>query len=105
MHLSTMESSEALADSKSKSTVDQNHALVEAIREIHSTTFKEKEIKTIEDTFNIDNARYIFKGTEEQLLSLIREVIFEDPETSAYAKKTSEMLKQWNNALEKEEGK
>lgn len=96
--ISTLEKDLAKSDSKEAT----QQVIEETVRELQARSLRENvghDVEKIDD----DNTKYIFKGTEEQLLNIIREVIFEDPETRAYARKTDEMLKEWNLTLEKEE--
>lgn len=83
-------------------TQESREKIIDVVREIHQTA---KECRGVDpQCFENDDTRYAFKGTEEQLCNLIREVIFEDEETKAYAVKTDTMLKQWDEALTREEG-
>lgn len=83
-------------------SADSKEKIIEVVREIHQTAKDSGGIdpKCFED----DNTRYEFKGTEEELCNLIKEVIFEDEDTKAYAEKTDRLLKEWEESLTREEG-
>ena len=89
-------------DKREHGSADCKEKIIEVVREIHQSA---KETGGIDPKcFENDNTRYVFKGTEEELCNLIREVVFEDEETRAYAEKTDKMLKQWDESLTREEG-
>lgn len=84
-------------------TADCKEKIIEVVREIHQTAKGTGGVDP--KSFENENTRYVFKGTEEELCNLIREVVFEDEETKVYAEKTDQMLKTWDEALTREEGR
>lgn len=93
--------SEMSAETASRSG-DSKETIAEIVREMHQSTVSTGCIdpKILEK----DDVKFVFHGTEDELCGLIKEVVMEDEETLAYAKKTEEMLNKWALALEKEEG-
>ncbi|XP_067933673.1 histone-lysine N-methyltransferase eggless-like [Watersipora subatra] len=90
-------------DSPETKTVGKsNMAIAEAVREIHQTA-KDTGGNIDPALFEKDDVKFVFRGTEEELCTLIKEVVLEDVETRAYAEKTDVMLNEWAKMLEKEE--
>jgi len=103
----TLETKEKVSSNMevTENIISDKEMIVEAVREIHKSKSSACPRSSVDSkTLESDKTTYVFKGTKEQLYELIKEVIMEDPETKAFAKKVDEMLEQWDKALEKKEG-
>lgn len=83
-------------------STDSKEQIADAVREIHQSAVKTGHIDPT--VFENDEAKFVFHGTEDELCSLIKDVVLKDEDTLAYAKKTDVMLNTWAEALKKEEG-
>ena len=96
------DSTQAESANKNDGQVSSKEQIAEAVREIHKTAKASGGVDP--KIFENDDMKYVFYGTEEELCSLIKEVVLEDEETRAYAEKTDVLLNNWAQALEKKEG-